>query len=208
MTCDESRAALSARLDGEDGGAPATAVEAHLRGCAPCRAFEAEAARLHRAIRVSPARPVPDLTTPILRAIGDATPSPVDERVRLLRICLALVAVLQLALAIPALVLGDDAGLPTHVARHLGSFTVALAVGLLVVAWRPERAAGLLPVVAVLVACLVGTSVLDVVQGRAAAGGEIGHAPELVGLVAVWLLARGGSTSVPRSMHPVRPVLG
>ena len=208
MLCDECRAALSARLDGEDGGSPPAAVEAHLTGCVACRVFEAEAARIHRAMRVSPAQPVPDLTAPILRAIGDASPAPVDERVRLLRICLALVALVQLALAIPALVLGDDAGLPTHVARHLGSFTVALAVGLLVVAFRPERAAGLLPVVGALVVCLVGTSVLDVVQGRAAAGGEMGHAPELVGLVAVWLLARGGSTTVPGSTHPVRPVLG
>lgn len=208
MTCDECRAALSARLDGEEAGSTAAAVEAHLAGCAACRAFETNAARLHRALRVSPARPVPDLTVPILRAIGDATPTRADERVGLLRICLAIVAAVQLALAIPALVFGDDAGLPTHLARHLGSFTVALAVGLLVVAWRPERAAGLLPVVGVLVLCLVSTSVLDVVQGRAAAGVEMGHAPELVGFVAVWLLARGGSTAVSRSTRPIRPVLG
>ena len=106
-------------------------------------------------------------------------------------------------MAIPALVLGDDAGLPTHVARHLGSFALALGVGLLFVAWKPERAAGLLPVVAAVVICLVGSSVLDIVQGRAAPGAEVSHATELVGLVAVWLLARTHGPVTPRDHRPV-----
>jgi predicted anti-sigma-YlaC factor YlaD len=133
---------------------------------------------------------VPDLTDSILRSIGDEPVSaPVDERTRFLRISLAVIAVIQLTMAVPALILGDDAGLPTHVARHLGSFALALGVGLLVVAWKPERAAGVLPVVAALVLCLVGSSLIDIISARAAPGGSP-SAPELVGLVAVWLLAR------------------
>jgi predicted anti-sigma-YlaC factor YlaD len=129
----------------------------------------------------------------------------VDERTRFLRISLAVIAVIQLAMAVPALVLGDDAGLPTHVARHLGSFSLALGVGLLVVALRPERAAGVLPIVAAVVLCLLASSAIDIVSGRAMPGDEVSHAPELVGLVAVWLLARAPGEMARR---PARPVLG
>jgi predicted anti-sigma-YlaC factor YlaD len=209
MDCERCRTALSARLDGEDPGVLPAALDAHLAGCAACREFAAGAERLHRLARVAPAEPVPDLSDPIMAAIGPLEqtvpdPRPVDERTQFLRITLAVVAVIQLAMAVPALVLGDDAGLPAHVARHLGSFSVALGVGLLVVAWRPDRAAGLLPVVGVVVLCLLASAAVDIANGRAAPGAEVSHAPELVGLVAVWLLARAGSVTT----RWARPVLG
>jgi predicted anti-sigma-YlaC factor YlaD len=205
MDCDHCRDAISAALDGEDPGVPADLVSAHIEACAGCREFAAAAPDLHRAARIAPAAPVPDLTDSILRAIGDEPVSvPADDRTRFLRISLAVIAVIQLLMAVPALVLGDDAGLPEHVARHLGSFALALGVGLLVVAWRPERAAALLPVVAALVLCLLASSLIDIVSGRAEPGTEVGHAPELVGLVAVWLLARTPGLEPRRA----RPVLG
>jgi predicted anti-sigma-YlaC factor YlaD len=205
MDCDRCRAAISAELDGEDPGVPADFVRAHVETCAGCRAFATAASELHRAARVAPAVPVPDLTDAILRTIGEEpVRPPVDDRTRFLRILLAVVAVIQLLMAVPALVLGVDAGLPDHVARHLGSFALALGVGLLVVAWKPERAAGLLPVVAALVVCLLASSLIDIISGRAEPGTEVSHAPELVGLVAVWLLARTPGLE-PRT---ARPVLG
>jgi predicted anti-sigma-YlaC factor YlaD len=125
----------------------------------------------------------------VLSAIGaEPTPPAADERG--LRVGLAVVALVQIGVALPALLLGDDAGLPVHTARHLGSFAVALGVGFLVAAWRPSRIAGLLPVAAALVACLVVTSAFDVAVGRAAPTGELSHATELVGLAALWLLWR------------------
>jgi predicted anti-sigma-YlaC factor YlaD len=212
MRCESIRTAISAELDGEEPGIERAAVDAHLFTCAPCREFEQEAARLHPRLRLAAATRVPDVTEAVLHAVeheDGRTPRAHDERVQILRWCLALVALLQLVLAVPALLLGDDAGIPTHVARHLGSFTVALAVGLLVVAWRPQRAAALLPVVAALVLCLVGTSVADVVLGHAVAAGELGHAPELAGLVAVWFLARSvpgpdprGRPTIPWGVRP------
>jgi predicted anti-sigma-YlaC factor YlaD len=205
MDCERCRTALSARLDGEDPGVPPAALDSHLAGCAACREFATGAERLHRLARVTPAEPVPDLSGPILAAIGPPpAPSVAEERTRFLRIVLAVVAVIQLAMAIPALVLGDDAGLPAHVARHLGSFSVALGVGLLVVAWRPDRASGLLPVIGVVVLCLLASAAVDIANGRAAPGAEVSHAPELVGLVAVWLLARSDSVTA----RWARPVLG
>jgi len=213
ISCGRCRTAVSARLDDEDPGVDAPAVHAHLARCAECCAFEAEAARLHRALRVGPAPRVPDLTPRILESIAAASepgpaavpPAPhglggVAAHRDAWRACLGVVAVVQIALALPALLLGADAGLPVHTARHLGSFAVALGVGFLVVAWRPSRATGLFPLVAALVACLVLTSVVDIASGRTAALGELSHATELLGLALCWL--------VGRSTAPQRPIAG
>jgi predicted anti-sigma-YlaC factor YlaD len=191
MDCDTCREAISARLDAEAPAAPADLVDAHLRACPACRRWGEAATDLHRATRVRPAEWAPDLTAPILARI-DAEDKPVSRPARRLadiRVGLAVVALLQLLLAVPAL-LGAEAGASIHVARELGSFDVALAVGLLVCAWQPVRAAGLLPVVGALAVCLVATALLDVASGRAPATSESHHLLDLVGLALVWLAAR------------------
>ncbi|MGH8984442.1 MAG: zf-HC2 domain-containing protein [Acidimicrobiia bacterium] len=192
MTCDQIREAISARLDGEDPGVPLAELDAHLASCGPCRAFAEGVGALHRSLRLAPAPDVPDLTPQVVAAIG-AEPADTDRardsgRVLALRLVLAVLGLVQVAVAVPAL-FGGDSGLEVHSARHLGSFSLALAVGFLFAAWRPSRVAGLLPVAAALVACLVGTSVLDVAGGHTAALGEVSHVTEVAGLVAVWLLA-------------------
>lgn len=190
MDCNRIRTAISARLDGEHPGLEPDDVDAHIASCPACRAFAEGAAALHRATRLGSAPPVPDLAPAILASIGAEAVDLPGARERALRVVLTLIAVVQLAVAVPPLVLGDDAGLPIHSARHLGSFGVALAVGFLFAAWRPERCAGLVPVAAALVACVVGTSVLDVASGHAAALGEAHHAAEVAGLLVIWLLVR------------------
>jgi predicted anti-sigma-YlaC factor YlaD len=193
MRCHTARTAVSARLDGEELGVDPSDLADHLERCAACRAFARDAESMHRDVRLARAPAVPDLTAPILASIGsDHRAHPAHERA--LRLTLGLVAAVMIVAALPALVLGDDAGLPVHAARHVGSFDLALAVGFLFAAWRPSRVAGLLPVVTALVACLVGTSLLDVLDGRTGALGETQHAVEVVGLAAAWLLA-----------HPLRP---
>jgi predicted anti-sigma-YlaC factor YlaD len=193
MHCDTARTAISARLDGEEPGVHPAELAGHLERCPVCRAFAREAESMHRDVRLARAPSVPDLTAPILASIGaDSHPHPAHERA--LRVTLAIVGAVMIIAAVPALVLGDDAGLPVHAARHIGSFDLALAVGFLFAAWRPSRLPGLLPVVTALVACLVGTSVLDVLDGRTGAVTEVQHAVEVVGLAAAWLLA-----------HPLRP---
>jgi predicted anti-sigma-YlaC factor YlaD len=195
MTCDQIREAISARLDGEDPGVPGADVDAHLATCAGCRAFADGAGALHRSVRLAPAPEVPDLTPKVLAAIGSEPDGAGDAgRTFVLRLVLAVLGLVQVAVAVPAL-FGEDGGLAVHSARHLGSFSLALAVGFLFAAWRPTRVAGLLPVAVALVACLIGTSVLDVVDGRAAALSEASHVTEIAGLVAVWLLAH---SVVPR----------
>jgi predicted anti-sigma-YlaC factor YlaD len=193
MRCNSARTAISARLDGEDAGVDPSDLAGHLEHCAACRAFARDAHAMHRDVRLARAPAVPDLTVPILASLrSEDRGYPSHERA--LRLTLALVAAVMIVAALPALVLGDDAGLPVHTARHIGSFDLALAVGFLFAAWRPSRIAGLLPVVTALVACLIGTSLLDVLDGRTGALGEVQHAVEVVGLAAAWLLA-----------HPLRP---
>ena len=195
MTCMQIHQAISARLDGEDPGFDEPTVYAHLAGCADCRAFAHDAEALHRTMRLAPAPAIPDLTPSILTAIGvessgsDAADAEPDTNVALRWILLA-IAVAQIAVAIPALVFGNDASLPVHTARHIGSFDVALGVGFLYAAWKPSRIPGLLPVVAALVVCLVGSSLLDVASGSTRALGEVQHVLDFVGLVVVWLLSR------------------
>lgn len=185
------RHAISARLDREDPGLDEAVVDAHLAGCTECRAFAHDAEALHRSIRLTPAPAIPDLTPDILAAIGaetlDADHSDTNHALRWI---LVAIAIAQIAVAIPALVFGSDAGLPVHAARHIGSFDVALGVGFLYAAWKPSRIPGLLPVVAALVVCLVGSSLLDVASGNTAAWGEVQHVFDFVGLAVVWLLSR------------------
>jgi predicted anti-sigma-YlaC factor YlaD len=149
---------------------------------------------MHRELRLTRAPAVPDRTASILEAIGADTGRGYAPHEGVLRVTLVAVAAIMIVAALPALVLGDDAGLPVHAARHVGSFDLALAVGFLFAAWRPSRVSGLLPVVGALVACLVATSVLDVIEGRTGALAETQHVVELAGLIAAWLLA-----------HPLAP---
>jgi predicted anti-sigma-YlaC factor YlaD len=124
----------------------------------------------------------------VLVAIG-AEPERNETQLALRWVLVAL-ALVQIAVAVPALILGSDAGLPVHTARHLGSFDVALAVGFLFAAWRPSRVPGLLPVAVALVVCLVGSSMLDVIDGNTAALSEAHHVTDFAGLVVLWLVSR------------------
>jgi predicted anti-sigma-YlaC factor YlaD len=194
MRCEDCRETVSAHLDGRPEPDAWPEAEAHLRTCLECAAYLEASEQVQRLTRLRPAEDVPDLTPRVLAAAGISRRA--DDPSLPIRIVLACTAALQLAMAVPALVLGDDANLPVHYARHLGSIDVALAIGFLWVAWRPGRAlSGVLPVVAALVACHIGSSVVDVINHRAVASSELlNHVPEIVGLTALWLLT-------PRPIH-------
>lgn len=200
MDCGDARLEISARLDDESTEAALEALDLHLRRCPGCRGYAAEAAAVHRSLRLRAAEPVPhDLTAGVLAAIGDDAG---DSRVGSLRVGLAVVGVVQVLVALPALLLGDDADLPAHTARHLGSFAVAMGIGFLVAAWQPRRVGGLLPLSAVLVVCLLAGSAIDVAAGDASAWAETaGHATEVVGLGLLWLLGRDTGQVGPRRVR-------
>ncbi len=122
MRCDECREELSARLDGE-ADLDRVDVDEHVASCADCRAFASGSARLHRTVRVQSAAAVPDLTAAIL---AQSPPSGVRRAAPAApewpRYVLLTVALTQIVLALPALLLGHDPGASVHVAREMGSW--------------------------------------------------------------------------------------
>jgi predicted anti-sigma-YlaC factor YlaD len=195
MRCSRVREALSARLDREDTGAADDLVDSHLATCAECRAWAEAAGSLPAALVEPPegrTKPEPDVVAALLARAGPPSPAPVAAREW--RVALAVLAVVQLATAWPG-VLPVVSDAPAHVAHELTSWDVGLAVGFLFLAWRPSRAWGALPLVAVLVACLAGASLLDLASGHAVLGRETVHLLEVAGLGCLWMLSRRVSRS-------------
>jgi predicted anti-sigma-YlaC factor YlaD len=198
--CDQIREALSARLDGEETGVPAGALEAHLATCRDCAGWLAGAEEVTRAVRVH-AIEAPDLTAQILAAVSaDAADlsSQVRRRSRrsLMRLALGLTAVLQLAMALPILLgLGDIA----HISREAASFDIAVAVGFALAAWRPGLARAFEPVAFVLAGCLMLSSALDIMEGAARLAHETSHVAALVQAALLWGLSRDNGPVLPRS---------
>jgi predicted anti-sigma-YlaC factor YlaD len=192
VNCTRCREAISARLDGEIPEAPTATVDRHLAACGACRAWQGRAEAVTRRVRIRAAAPVPDLVDAVLaRLPGEATARP-SRSPDPIRIGLLLVAVTRLLGAVPGL-LGTD-----HPARELASWEIAVAAGLALAAWRPDRSAALLPMLAVAMALVLGTSILDVAAGRAALVTESHHLLDLMGLSMLWLLTRHSGTSVGR----------
>jgi predicted anti-sigma-YlaC factor YlaD len=184
-SCDRWREALSARADGEVPGVDDRLIDAHVARCPACRAFAANADLTRRRLLVREASAMPDLSHRVsrLNAIADRA-----SGWSVVRALLAVVGVEVIAFAIPELVLGHgDAN--AHAARHLGAFSVAYGIALLVVVVRPARARTVLPVSAFLAAALVITSTVDLLAGRAPWNAEIGHLPEVISVALVWLIA-------------------
>jgi predicted anti-sigma-YlaC factor YlaD len=201
MTCERWQDAISARLDGEDLGVDAALLDAHLRRCPACRRFAEQAAVIHAPMRVAAADDVPDLSRRVRKAAALADRAGAWGIARGL---LVLVALQIIVFSIPDLLFGDEAETSTHAARHLGAFTVAYGMALLVVAVRPARARAVLPVAAVLAGALVITAVIDLVEGRIPLLGEAQHLPELLSVLLVWSLAAPARR--PRRRQAARPV--
>jgi predicted anti-sigma-YlaC factor YlaD len=198
VNCDDCRDALSADLDGETTPAERRRTDEHLTTCPACRTYAGDLAALHRTVRLRPADAVPDLS----RAILARAHPPKAGRGQWVRVGLAVLALVELVLAIPAL-FGHSVGADIHTARHIGSLSTALAVGFLYAAWRPVRAYGLLPIALALAGTIAVTAGIDLVEGHASALGESHHLLELAAVVFLWLLA---GRPVPR-IGRRRPVL-
>jgi predicted anti-sigma-YlaC factor YlaD len=190
MRCSTCREALSARLDGEEPGVPAAEIEAHLSSCPDCAAWGESAVALGGLVREAPRPPV--ALSPALLASLTAPPDP--ERRGLLstlewRAVLALVVGAQMVVAWPGVFLHDGHA-SVHFAHELTAWDMGLAIGFLAAVLWPARAWGMFPLAAVLVAAMVGASLLDVVAGNALLGREVVHLLEVAGLGCLWVLAR------------------
>ena len=187
MSCEAAREGISALLDGEIPRIERSAIDAHLAGCAACRAWREEAHEVTRRARIAAARPVPAPDPALLAAAGAAFQRRSWWRALApARVALVLVALAQIAITIPALLSGSYRGAPIHVAHEMGAFDMALGIGFLVAAWRPARAQGMRALVGCAALLLVVTAVLDIIAGRTTAVDECSH----LLVVAGWLLLR------------------
>jgi predicted anti-sigma-YlaC factor YlaD len=183
--CVTTREALSARADGEATSDDLALAGTHLAGCAGCRQFASDMERVDRMIRIRPAEPVPSLVASVT---ARARPARLG-RGGWLRPALAWVAAVMLVQSVPALLFGQASGTSPHLARHLGAFGAALAIGFAYAAWKPHRAFGLLPFTAALVATTTVSIVADIVTGSRTPLAELIHVTELAGLALLWMVA-------------------
>jgi len=185
MACDDFIDVISSALDDELAPAERGALDEHLGTCAGCRERYERYSALTRRVRVRRPESIPDLAPRVL----DRARPPRLGRGGWLRPALAWVALVIAAQSAGPLVLGSADGASSHVARHLGAFALALAIGLLYAAWRPHRAFGLLPFAVALVVTTGISAVLDVAGGNRSALSESVHVTELLGLVLLWMIA-------------------
>jgi predicted anti-sigma-YlaC factor YlaD len=184
MECATAREIISARLDGEADDREISGLVAHVAECAACRTFETRVLATRRST-VAVADNPPDLAPAILARIA-SEPRPRLSPVP--RAGLIAAALLEGVLAIQALVARSAHGHEVH--RHVAFMYLALAVGFAFVAYRPLRsAAGVAPVAAVLVVCVLVSAALDVIGGAAGATQQLVHIVCVTGLAAtVWFL--------------------
>ena len=189
MDCAVSQEALSALLDGEALGVAAAELEEHLAGCLGCRAWREDAHVVTRQTRLALAQPAPAPSASLLAAVAAES-----ERRRLsplsgARLGLVAVALAQIVVTVPALILGSDREAPIHVAHEMGSFDLALAIGFLVAAWQPARARGMHILVGAIALLLVGTATVDLLAGRTSPADELPHLLALAGWALMYRIA-------------------
>lgn len=184
MDCDSARTLISARIDGEASGDERASIDEHVAGCADCRAWELSAHDLRRTMVLRQEVPPAHLADSIVARLAVPQTGPGEW----VRYALGVVAASLVVLNLPLLVGLADGG---HQSRHLGTFGVALGIGLLWAAWQPERAAGLVPLAGALGAATLVSAAIDVGAGRTAAVTEASHLLELIGLGLLWFLSGG-----------------
>ncbi|MEL6984238.1 MAG: zf-HC2 domain-containing protein [Actinomycetota bacterium] len=184
LGCDTARTIISARMDGEADRSELDALDQHLQGCAGCEAWASRVHDLRRTVTMRQPMPAPDLADQLVARLAVPQMGPGQW----VRYALGVVAASLVILNLPLL-----AGLADgdHQSRHLGTFGVALGIGLLWAAWQPERAIGLVPLAGALAVTTLVAAAIDLGSGRTAAVAEASHVLELVGLGLLWYLSGG-----------------
>jgi predicted anti-sigma-YlaC factor YlaD len=194
--CGLVRELISAQLDGETSDFENATLDSHVVQCAECTAVFQQLSAQHRQLRVYEAERVPDLAGSVM---AKAHPPKLGRR-GWIRQALAVLGLTELTLSLPALFFGDDANAPVHVARHVGSLSVALGFALVYAAWKPTRAYGMLPFIGALAACMVVSSTLDIALDNARLINEATHLVEFGAMYLVWLLAGSPRPRIPHNV--------
>jgi predicted anti-sigma-YlaC factor YlaD len=198
MPCLSFREAISARLDGEPLGMPASELDGHLATCADCAGWAEDAALVTRRSRLAEAPPVPDLTAAVLAALPRELPGvAAAARARVigtaLRLALLAAGVAQAGLAWPSLASGRAAmSAPVHMAHETGAWSLGVAAAFLAVAAAPRLAAGALPFLGTFSALLVPVTLTDLAAGHVQADRAAVHLLLLAGLALVAAIAWRG----------------
>lgn len=188
MECSEVRAALSARLDGEEAKLPDDLVDAHLEACSECQQWYATVTALGRNLRMgtaqAPAGPQIDAEQLAQSVLSTAEQHPsvfVGMRRRTLPLMLGRIALGVLALVYVLwggyLLFSPTGGLLSNAVEtssdpatsgfigDAATARFALAGGLVWTAWRPKVASGVLPIYLGLFAFSAGFAARDIIVG-------------------------------------------
>ncbi|MGI5236789.1 zf-HC2 domain-containing protein [Dactylosporangium sp. CA-139066] len=208
MECERYREALSARIDGEDEPIEPGLVDAHLAGCAACRAWEREAMAVTRLVRL---QPVPGSPPPVETLVagfaGAAKRDNGRSRRRLvlvLRTLLGAFGAAQFVLGITQAAAGATAAHlhgNGHVFHESAAWNVAIGAGFAWIATRRGRPAGALPMLTAFVALLALLSAGDLLAGTVETTRLVSHGFVLAGYAIVIALSRPG-------LDPGRPPAG
>jgi predicted anti-sigma-YlaC factor YlaD len=175
MDCTESRDLISADLDGRP--VDRDRLDAHLAGCADCVSWRDRAEALTRRTR------------PALVGVPSDTALPHGFLTyRWVRFSLAWAGILLIAWNIPGVFDGGLDESVQHLWRHQHAFGIALGATFLFVAWRPDRAYGLVPVAATFTIALGGAAAIDLINGSTPLTRETKHLVEIAGLIMLWVL--------------------
>lgn len=210
---EEVQAALSARIDGEKAELDDAIVDAHVSGCAECRAF------LDRSLALSES-----LSQPLSGDTDDAMAPPQDLSSAILagvdnewrrfarrreigmavgRLMLGAMAVVWVLWAVRLILSGGEE--PVVASSASVRFGVALALGF--TAWRPQQIPGVLLIVGTMFTFTVGFAVRDFVLGTGAfeLAGVLIPLMSLVALVWTWVADRGGAVRRAWQLLDARP---
>jgi predicted anti-sigma-YlaC factor YlaD len=105
-------------------------------------------------------------------------------RLRAARFALAWIGALLILFNLPDLFAGGIDVELIHLSRHQSAFSMALGASFLFVAWRPDRAYGMVPIAVVFAVAILG-AVVDLVNGASTLERESIHIAEVVGLLIV-----------------------
>ena len=191
MTCDRTRELISARLDGELGETDTLDLDAHLAECVHCRAHEDQLVAQRRELRLHAATELVDLDLPSPGLVGSL------RAVSVLRWALFVIGGSLILLSF-----GDlfDVDAPDrHLLRHDAVFGTALGIGMLTVAWKPQRAIGLVPITSAIALLMAIVAAIDLAGGQATMLSEAVHVLELAGLLCLWVISGGGERLRRRS---------
>ena len=208
---EEVQAALSARIDGEKAELDDAIVDAHVSGCAECRAFLDRSLALSESLSFGGATddamaPPQDLSAAILAGVDNEWRRFARRReigMAIGRLMLGAMAVVWVLWAVRLILSGGEE--PVVASAASVRFGVALALGF--TAWRPQQIPGVVLIVGTMFTFTVGFAVRDFVLGTGAfeLAGVLIPFMSLVALVWTWIADRGGALRRAWQMLDARP---